>query len=332
MPITITELQADLATFALDEVLGRSEPAVLRGLCRDWPLVRAARRSDSEFAGMLAALDSGAPVDTLVMPPEAGGLVGYSAGMERFNYRHFRVPITEVLQRLAKYSRIADQPVPGVAMQSALVADCLPGLLQTHSLPFLDAGVQPRIWIGNKVTTPTHFDGSHNIAVVACGRRRFTLFPIEQVANLYIGPLDFAPTAAAVSMARLDEPDFERFPKLEEALRHARVAELEPGDALYMPPLWWHHVESLERLNALVNYWWRNPAPGNGLSALAHCLLAFKSLPRGERDAWKTLLQHYVFGDDDIASHIPPERRGLLGEPDAAAMDRMKAIARNGLD
>ena len=30
-----------------------------------------------------------------------------------------------------------------------------------------------------------------------------------------------------------------------------------PGDAIYIPPLWWHHVESLGQFNVLVNYWYR---------------------------------------------------------------------------
>lgn len=54
-------------------------------------------------------------------------------------------------------------------MQSAPIAACLPGLPNNHSIPFLDPGIQPRIWIGNKVTTPAHFDEYHNIAGVVCG-------------------------------------------------------------------------------------------------------------------------------------------------------------------
>jgi hypothetical protein len=178
------------------------------------------------------------------------------------------------------------------------------------------------VWIGNQVTTPAHFDEFHNIACVACGGRRFTLFAPEQVRNLYVGPLDFAPTGAAISMARLDRPEDPRFPRLKLALAQAQVADLAPGDAIYIPPMWWHHVTSLGKLNALVNYWWRKEqgaglVPQTRLGGLLHCILLFKSLPAAERAAWRELLDHYVFGDEDPAAHIPEARRGWLGELDA---------------
>ncbi len=75
----------------------------------------------------------------------------------------------------------------------------------------------PRIWLGNSITTPTHLDEWNNIGCVVTGRRRFTLFPPEQIKNLYIGPIDFAPDGCA-----RDEPgavtraDFERFRKFRE--------------------------------------------------------------------------------------------------------------------
>jgi hypothetical protein len=316
MPTAIEEVRLTGRAIALPEIVDGERPLVMRGLCRDWPIVALALQSDTAFAQDLARYDNGTPVDALLMPPGENGVIGYNAELDGFNYRHFRVTVTQVLQRLASYSRQDD--APGLAMQSALISQCLPGLQETHSLPLLDPGIQPRLWMGNRVTTPAHFDSSHNIAVVVCGRRRFTLFPPDQVSNLYVGPLDFAPTAAAISLPPLESTQDPRYPRLQHALAHAQVAELEPGDAIYMPPVWWHHVASLEQLNALVNYWWRPAAyPGHvaepGLDALMHCILAFKSLPRAERDAWKTLLDHYVFADEDPAAHIPVARRGVLG-------------------
>jgi hypothetical protein len=279
-------------------------------------MVAWARQSDTAFAQGLAKLDNGSEVDALLMPASEDGVIGYNADFDGFNYAHHRVSITQGLQRLAQYSR--QEKPPGLAMQSALVSACLPGLLDDHAVPFLDRTIPPRIWIGNKVTAPAHFDEYHNVACVVCGVRRFTLFAPEQLRNLYVGPLDFAPTGAAIGIARLDRPDDPRFPRLKDALAEAQVADLHPGDAIYIPPMWWHHVESLAQINALVNYWWK-PVPATGLApntalgCLMHCILTFRSLPPAERAAWKGLLDYYVFGDEDPAAHIPAGRRGILG-------------------
>jgi hypothetical protein len=305
---------------ALAQIVEGTTPRVIRGLVKHWPIVSAAKASPAAFAAHLGALDNGTPVDALVMPPEAEGVVGYRGEVEAFNFSHHKVTVTQVLQRLL--ATAGQDPAPGIALQSATIATCLPGLLGDHVVPMLDPAIPPRLWIGNQVTTPAHFDEYHNIACVVCGGRRFTLFPPEQVRNLYIGPLDFAPTGAAISVARLDRPDDPRFPRLKLALEHALVADLEPGDAIYIPPMWWHHVASLGKLNALVNYWWKPPqgtglVPNTRLGGLLHCILLFKSLPPAEREAWRTLLDYYVFGDEDPAGHLPEGRRGWLGELDA---------------
>jgi hypothetical protein len=54
-------------------------------------------------------------------------------------------------------------------------------------------------------------------------------------------------------------------------------------------------------------------APGTALGALMHAILVFRALPAAERAAWRTLLDHYAFGENDPAAHIPPAQRGLLG-------------------
>ena len=45
---------------------------------------------------------------------------------------------------------------------------------------------------------------------MVAGRRRFTLFPPEQVANLYIGPLDLTPAGQPVSLVDQAQPDLVR--------------------------------------------------------------------------------------------------------------------------
>jgi hypothetical protein len=208
---------------------------------------------------------------------------------------------------------------PAVAAQSALIRDCLPGFTAENSLELLSADVPPRIWLGNRITTPAHVDEWNNIGCVVAGRRRFTLFPPEQLGNLYVGPLDFAPTGAPMSMVSIDAPDFVKFPKFRTALAAAQSVELAPGDALFIPPLWWHHVESLERFNVLVNYWWHD-RHGDGVradsafEALLHGILSIRSLPPQTRAAWRSFFEQYVFGEERDLQHIPDERLGLLGE------------------
>ena len=159
----------DSQAFELANVVAAGQPRVLRGLCRDWPLVQAAYQSHSAFAQALAALDSGAAMDVLHLPPDANGVVGYNAAGDGFNYQHFKVSLTDALTRLAAFSR-SQGAVPGLALQSALIAECMPAFVANHPMPCLPAAVLPRLWVGNRVTTPAP-DRALTILEARAGRR-----------------------------------------------------------------------------------------------------------------------------------------------------------------
>ena len=310
-----------------EKVIASERPAVLRGFVRHWPAVQSGQRAAVGLVQYLSRFDGGSPVDAILTSPEVAGRVFYDATMSGFNFVRNRLPLAAVAEQILRYANF-ERP-PAVAAQSALIRDCLPGFSAENRLTVVPESVLPRIWLGNAITTPTHLDEWNNIGCVICGRRRFTLFPPEQIANLYIGPLDFAPTGVPMSLVQLHEPDFVRFPKFRTALAAAMSAELEAGDAIYIPPLWWHHVASLEPFNALVNYWWhgRSGEPRGTDSAfdcLLHAILNIRRLPPGTRQAWRALFDHYVFGSqEEVATHIPPGRHGVLGDlrsADAAAL------------
>jgi hypothetical protein len=248
--------------------------------------------------------------------------------MSGFNFVRNRLPISKVVEQVLRYAAFARPPA--VAAQSAPISECLPGFAAANVLSLLPPAVAPRIWLGNAITTPTHLDEWNNIGCVVTGRRRFTLFPPEQLVNLYVGPLDFAPTGAPMSLVQLRTPDFARFPKFRAALAAAVTAELAPGDAIYIPPLWWHHVESLEPFNVLINYWWHAAGgarihQASGFDSLLLALLNLRSLPPPARAAWQALFEHYVFGPAEaVSGHIPPARRGILGELSDADAERLR--------
>ena len=305
------------------EILPNAAPAVLRGVAAGWPAVRHARASPEAICDYLLACDNGHPVDALLLPPPEKGRLFYGPGMDGFNFARRRLPLAHVIEQLARYSQFADPP--SVAVQSALIEACLPRFGQENRLDGLLGAIEAqqkaaaRIWIGNAIVTPAHFDESDNIACVVAGRRRFTLFPPEQVGNLYIGPLDYAPTPAPISMVDFSAPDLQRFPRFARALEAALVADLGPGDAIYIPSLWWHHVQSSAPLSILVNYWWKPAAQPDmqaahtPMQALTIAMDALRALPPAQRQAWAVLFGHYVFDAGvDPAAHIPAHRHGVL--------------------
>jgi len=320
----------DAARFA-DEVVAAHRPVVLRGLVADWPAVRAAA-TDMGLARYLAGFDRGARVAALIGQPEIRGRFFYDDTARGLNFETWQGTLREVLAGLLNVA--GDPAPPCLYVGSTPIPPLLPGFERENALDLLGPEVTPRLWLGNATTIQTHHDFSDNLACVVGGRRRFTLFPPDQVANLYIGPLDFTPAGRPISMVSLEEPDLERYPRFAEAMDHALVAELGPGDAIYIPTMWWHHVQALGALNLLVNYWW-SQAPalaGSPFDAFVHALKNVRHLPIPQREAWRALFEHYVFeADGDPAAHLPVEARGVLGELSETTAREVRGFLLKGL-
>lgn len=314
------------------EVLPAGKPRVIRGLAKDWPLVQAAQQGNSSLCDYLMRFDRAYPLNTAFAPPSVNGRLFYNADLSGMNFRLEESKLQSALDYLNNHAD--DDPAPMLAIQSIPCAQYLPGIAEENPMPLLDKAVDPRIWIGNKAVVAAHFDPSENIAVCAAGRRKFTLFAPEQVENLYPGPFEKTPSGAVVSMVDFDRPDLERYPRFELAIENAYEAELEPGDAIFIPYLWWHHVRSLSSHNVLVNYWWGgfDPKFGDPNIAMYHAMIAIKSLPASRRVHWRSLFEHYVFDDSQaVAEHLPPERRGIMGKLDSKMLQSLKAAVARSL-
>lgn len=318
--------QTRVSPEAFAEIAAGYQPIVLRGQVADWPAVAAARGGDAEMARYVAGFDSGNPVELMIGQPDIAGRFFYSDDLRGFNFKRQQVPVAALLDELL---RLADVPrPPALYAGAAAAAEHLPGWAAANAADLPLDGTTPRVWIGNSTHVSTHFDTSPNLACVVAGTRRFLLFPPGQVANLYIGPLEVTMAGQPASMVDPDAPDLARYPKFAEALSHARVAELGPGDAIFIPALWWHNVRSRGALTVLVNYWWDRDPQASPFVALAHGLLVLRDLPAAERAAWRGWFDHYVFADDAprVADHLPEFARGILGPPGAARSARLKSF------
>lgn len=306
---------------ALADVRDLQEPRVIRGLVAGWPLVQAATGSDTAAVAYLKRfINPALPAVATVAPPQAGGRIFYDASMQGFGFRREPVALDVALDTLLSHRDDAEPPL--IYLGATTLETCLPGLDAANGVDLGGREALASIWIGNRSRVPTHQDLPDNLACVAAGRRRVLLFPPTQLENLYIGPLDVTPAGQPVSLVDPLAPDLARFPRFAEAWRDAQVAELGPGDAIFMPGMWWHHIEALDPFNVLVNYWWRRvpawmDAPVNALMAAILCI---RQLPAHERAIWQEVFRHHVFEFDEagVAGHIPAPARGALAPLDEA--------------
>jgi hypothetical protein len=336
-----TSVITDYVSDTLDErILSSKKPVIIKGLVNHWKLVAEGRQSDSRAISYLKSHYNGRPSVACIGPPEIQGRFFYDALGTKLNFDTQQMKIDEVLDLIqagfgennpTSYyiaSNVIDTHFPEFRKENDIV---IPRPVADYPLEDLRVG----IWIGNRTTACCHYDASDNLACCVVGKRRFTLFPPDQIANLYPGPLTPTPGGQALSMVDFANPDFNQYPKFADAIPHGQIAELEAGDALYLPSMWWHQVEAQNPFNVLVNYWWSNSAKhmGPAMNVLYHALLSLRDKPEHEKLAWKHIFDYYIFGDAGQAGeHLPEPARGYLGDMDTTKSKMLRAMLLNKLN
>ena len=313
------------------ELLHSDTPRVIRGVAKNWGLVVKSGQPEHALA-YLRQMATPHKTTAFIAEPEHGGRLFYNDAMTGFNFTQVTTTLGAVVDKLSGLLR--EEGPPTLYMGSTNIEQAIPGFTAANdaSLPVEQPLVS--LWLGNRSRIAAHFDYPRNLAVCVLGRRRFTVFPPEQVGNLYVGPWDITPAGQPISLVDTTAPDLEAFPRYAEAIKHAQVAELEPGDALYLPGMWWHGVESLSPVNGLVNYWWSetDPVYGAPMEAFNHALLSLKQLPVAQRRAWQALFNEYVFEPStDHLAHIPGPAQGKLAPLSGDAAKRLRAELINRL-
>lgn len=165
-----------------------------------------------------------------------------------------------VQQFIHQYVLIKDRQNTGYLAQHQLFTQ-VPELLEDIREPeyccFTDdedaesEGSDINAWFGPAGTvSPLHFDPKHNLLAQVVGRKTVILYSPKYSDNLYPHEGRLLNNTARVDP---ENPDYKHFPKYYNT--PAFECNLSPGDMLYIPPRWWHHVRALD-ISFSVSFWW----------------------------------------------------------------------------
>lgn len=240
----VKEQLPSLSRFVSTYMAGDGAPVLIEGVTAEW---RALRRW--QCAAYLRAV-----AGPRTVPVEVGRhYLAEGWGQRLMMFSEFLDDMLDVgtnsrqqhenqLCYLAQHDLLAQIP--------ALGADVAPAPEYCTALGRVEA---VNTWMGPPGTiTPTHTDPYHNFLCQVVGKKYVRLYSPEETPAMYPGN---DPLTSNSSQVDVDAPDADEFPKFLEAPFLECV--LGPGDALYIPPGWWHYVKSLTA-SASVSFWWES--------------------------------------------------------------------------
>jgi len=102
------------------------------------------------------------------------------------------------------------------------------------------------------VLTPAHYDEQENLFAQVEGHKRIILMAPSEFSGMYPFPVHHP--CDRQSQVDIFNPDLERFPKFAQVSGYDCLVS--PGEVLYIPAYWWHHIISLTPTIS-VNFWYK---------------------------------------------------------------------------
>lgn len=319
---------ADAQTFHA-AVIRQAQPVVIRGLGAGLQAVKAAQAAPGAILDHLLACDNGGRPELFLADPAIAGRYFYRDDMAGFNFRKAQLPLAEAFQQIRRHA--ADPAAPTAYLGSLVASAYLPGFAEANRLRIVPPDIETRLWIGNASHVACHYDAYENLACVVAGARRFTLYPPDAIGDLYVGPIDNTMAGQPASLASADPA---RFPRFAAARERAITVDLAPGDALFLPKLWWHEVEATGAINVMLNHWWDATATGPDAPMLTmlFAMIALAERPEAERKAFRAFFDHYVFRPDGHPlAHLPEDQRGILADLTGPRYGQIRAMVLRAL-
>lgn len=177
---------------------------------------------------------------------------------------------TELSEKLTVRSPVRDS----YYYWTSPISDVAPGILQemkgfeslhaSNSNTMLDPR-GPSLWMGSSGSaTQAHYDVADNVIVQLFGTKRIRCYSPKEASALHVFP-DAHPRARK-SQVNFDRPDYDTHPNFSTLPAPAIDVTLLPGDALFIPAFWFHHVEAdKQKQEDLVS----SPSPSVSLNMFA---------------------------------------------------------------
>ncbi len=314
------------------EVYPQQVPTVWRQAQADHPLVALGRGGPDAFLQELVARAGQRMLTVTSAPPRLAGRMGY--GEQRWvDWGSRDATLADFAQDVMAELRAPTGHCDYV--QSATVKQCLPELVPLTELWLVDPermlDERTQLWIGSGgQRVPVHRDESHSIAMMVAGAKEFLVFPPEQLPNLATTPrreLAGDPMRSAIDPRA---PDYERHPRLAQAMPTMTVLRLEPGDVLFLPAHWWHAVDSFG-FNVMCNSRWFDMTAamrGDHSACFAHAMVTARTVSPAHAQRFRARLQAQLFDDDGAAAREPAVQAALHEQLRAAvAITRRERVA-----
>ncbi|XP_011151408.1 lysine-specific demethylase 8 [Harpegnathos saltator] len=217
-------------------------PAVLKGCMKHWKALTLWKNPDylNKIAG------------SRMVPIEIGS---------RYTEEDWTQHLVSFSEFLQKHIIMSDSQVGYLAQHQLF--EQIPELKEDFGVPEYcsfsdnqdnDQDMEPpdiNAWFGPSGTvSPLHYDPKNNLLSQVFGYKRIILYHPDETNNLY--PYT---TKLLNNTAQTDpiNPDYNKWPNFRKA--KGFMCYLKPGEMLYIPPKWWHHVTALSP-SFSISFWW----------------------------------------------------------------------------
>lgn len=252
----ITTLLNPTAKTFLEEAVYANKPVKILGGMQDWTLykVLSSIKCQIEKCDYLSSLTYKLKVGYTVAKPELNGALRINNELKpNFSFSNKKVLFPEFMSHIKEY--LWNQRLGTLYMQATPIQNFTSYILPLKFLKGFSPASDPYYWIGSgNQFVGLHNDPQRNIMAMFTGKKNIILIPPTELHNIYPAPFDKRVGGVMPSLVDVFNPNLEKFPLYEKAMEKSLVFDLNPGEILYMPPLWWHAVQSVD-LNMSVNSW-----------------------------------------------------------------------------